>query len=48
MKGILVFGVLAMLPAFARQPKFEIADVHASATQMSFFHGFGGVIHEGQ
>lgn len=46
MKAIIVFAVLAMLPAFAEQPKFEIADVHASATQMSFFHGFGGVIHD--
>ena len=47
MKAIVVFCAVAMLPAFAQQPKFEIADVHASATQMSFFHGFGAVIHEG-
>jgi uncharacterized protein (TIGR03435 family) len=45
MKAIFAFGFLAMLPAFAQPPKFEIADVHASLTQTSFLRSFGGVIH---
>ena len=41
-------NVQAPAVAPAQQPKFEIADVHASATASGFVQTFGGVIREGR
>ena len=47
MKAILLFGFLATAAAFAEQPKFVIADVHASTTSTAYVFNFGGVLREG-
>jgi uncharacterized protein (TIGR03435 family) len=41
-------SLLAILPAGAQQPKFEIADVHASPTARGFGQNFGGVLRAGK
>ena len=41
-------GLLLVAPAFAQQPKFEIADVHVSPTARTFAQNFGGVLREGR
>ena len=44
-----LFGLLAVTPAFAQQPKFDIiADVHVSPTARNFAQNFGGVLREGR
>ena len=43
-----LFGLLAVAPVFAQQPKFEIADVHVSPTARTFAQNFGGVLREGR
>ena len=43
-----LLGLLPMLPALAQQPKFEVADVHASATAHGFAQNFGGVLRAGR
>ena len=50
MKKILIalFSLLTASAAFAHQPKFEIADVHTSATVPAFAQNFGGVLREGR
>jgi uncharacterized protein (TIGR03435 family) len=48
MKTIALLSLLAIAPALAQQPKFEIADVHASATAHGFAQNFGGVLREGR
>jgi len=42
-----LFGLLTVIPVFAQQPKFEIADVHVSPTARTFAQNFGGVLREG-
>ena len=48
MKKIALFSLLTAAVAFAQQPKFEIADVHPSATAPGFAQNFGGVLREGR
>ena len=48
MKKIALFSSLAMLPALAQQPKFDLADVHVSPTARGFAQNFGGVIRDGR
>jgi uncharacterized protein (TIGR03435 family) len=48
MKKMVLLSVLAMVLAFAQQPKFDIADVHVSTTARSFAQNFGGVLREGK
>lgn len=48
MKTIASLSLLAFAPAFAQQPKFEIADVHASTTQRGYVQNFGGVLRDGK
>jgi uncharacterized protein (TIGR03435 family) len=43
-----LFGLLAVFPAIAQKPKFEMADVHSSKTAHSFAQNFGGVLREGR
>ena len=43
-----LFGILAIVPAFAQEAKFEIADVHVSKTARTFAQNFGGVLREGR
>jgi uncharacterized protein (TIGR03435 family) len=43
-----LFGLLAVTPVFAQQPKFDIADVHVSPTARTFAQNFGGVLREGR
>src|SRR5579864_3692084 len=43
-----LFSLLAVIPTFAQQPKFEIADVHVSPTARTFAQNFGGVLREGR
>jgi len=38
---------VALIPAWAQQPKFEIADIHNSTTLRTFALNFGGVILNG-
>jgi uncharacterized protein (TIGR03435 family) len=47
-KNITLLSLLTVLTAFAQQPKFEIADVHASKTVHGFAQNFGGVLREGR
>jgi uncharacterized protein (TIGR03435 family) len=48
MKKIAMFSLLAVMPALAQQPKFDIADVHVSTTARGFAQNFGGVIRDGR
>jgi uncharacterized protein (TIGR03435 family) len=48
MKRITWLTLLAMLPVLAQQPKFEIADVHASTTARGFVQNFGGILSDGK
>ena len=48
MKKIALLGLLAVAPVFAQQPKFDLADVHASPTAHWAAQNFGGVLHEGR
>src|SRR6202162_2904436 len=48
MKKIAALGMLAIVPALAQQPKFDLADVHASTTARGFAQNFGGVIRDGR
>jgi uncharacterized protein (TIGR03435 family) len=48
MKKIASLSLLAIATAFAQQPKFEIADVHASTTKRGFVQNFGGVLRDGK
>src|SRR5580704_9288487 len=48
MRKIALFSLLTAALAFAQQPKFEIADVHPSATAPGFAQNFGGVLREGR
>jgi uncharacterized protein (TIGR03435 family) len=48
MKKIALLSLLAIIPAVAQQPKFEIADVHVSATAHGFAQNFGGVLRAGK
>ena len=43
-----LFGLLTVIPIFAQQPKFEMADVHVSPTARGFAQNFGGVLREGR
>jgi uncharacterized protein (TIGR03435 family) len=43
-----LFGLLAVIPVFAQQRKFDIADVHVSPTARTFAQNFGGVLREGR
>jgi uncharacterized protein (TIGR03435 family) len=42
-----VLIALALIPASAQQPKFEIADIHNSTTLRTFVVSFGGVVLDG-
>jgi hypothetical protein len=46
MKKILLLSVLAIVPALAQQPKFDLADVHIS-TAYWFAQNSGGLIRDG-
>lgn len=48
MKRAFPLILLPALAAFAQQPKFEMADVHVSATARGFVQNFGGVIRDGK
>lgn len=48
MKTIPLLSLLAIIPAVAQQPKFEIADVHISKTARGFAQNFGGVLRAGK
>jgi uncharacterized protein (TIGR03435 family) len=48
MKKIALIGLLTFVPAFAQQPKFEVADVHVSTTSRFAVQSFGGVLHAGR
>ena len=43
-----LLSLLALVPAFAEQPKFEIADVHSSTTPRPFAQNFGSVLRGGR
>jgi uncharacterized protein (TIGR03435 family) len=45
--GASLVALLAVVPAFAQQPKFDVADVHVSPTARGFGQNFGGVLREG-
>ena len=47
MKKIALLSFLAIIPAFAQQPKFDLADVHASSTAYWFAEYNGGLIRDG-
>jgi uncharacterized protein (TIGR03435 family) len=47
MNKISLLIVLAITPAFAQQPKFEIADVHVSPTPFWFAQNVGGRLRDG-
>src|SRR5579862_8004811 len=47
MKKIALLSILAILPAFSQQPKFDLADVHASPTAYWFAEYNGGLIRDG-
>jgi uncharacterized protein (TIGR03435 family) len=46
--GVALLSVLPAVTALAQQPKFEIADVHVSATAHGFAQNFGGVLRDGR
>jgi len=48
MKKNALLCMLAIIPALAQQPKFDIADVHVSKTARGFAQNFGGVLREGK
>jgi uncharacterized protein (TIGR03435 family) len=48
MKKSALLCLLAIIPALAQQPKFEIADVHVSPTAHGFAQNFGGVLRAGK
>ena len=48
MKQIALLSLLTTIAAFAQQPKFEVADVHVSATARGFAQNFGGVLRAGR
>jgi uncharacterized protein (TIGR03435 family) len=48
MKKIVLVGLLAVISALAQEPKFEMADVHISATSHGFAQNFGGVLRGGK
>jgi uncharacterized protein (TIGR03435 family) len=48
MKKIALLSLLTILPALAQEPKFDMADVHVSATAHGFAQNFGGVIRGGR
>jgi uncharacterized protein (TIGR03435 family) len=45
---IALLTLLAIKPILAQQPKFDIADVHVSATAHGFAQNFGGVLRGGR
>lgn len=47
MKRLSLLALLCLAPGIAQQPKFEVADVHPSATAKGFAQNFGGVVREG-
>ncbi len=47
MKTFASLSLLAILPAFAQQPKFDLADVHASKTAYWFAQNSGGSVRDG-
>jgi uncharacterized protein (TIGR03435 family) len=48
MKTIALLSLLAIATALAQQPKFEIADVHASATKRGYSQNFGPEVRDGK
>jgi uncharacterized protein (TIGR03435 family) len=48
MKKIILLSTLALVPAFAEESKFEVADVHVSPTARGFAQNFGGVLRAGR
>jgi len=48
MKKLALFTLLAVVPGFAQGPKFDLADVHVSATARTFAQNFGGVLRDGR
>src|SRR5580704_247716 len=48
MKKTVFLSLLAIVPAFPQTPKFELADVHVSATAHGFAQNFGGVLRGGR
>lgn len=45
---IIALLTLLVMPALAQQPKFEMADVHVSATARGSVQSFGGVLRDGR
>src|SRR5580658_3468979 len=48
MKKMALLSLLTIVPVFAQQPKFDLADVHVSTTAHSFAQNFGGVLRDGK
>ena len=48
MKKIAVLSLLAIVPAFPQQPKFELADVHVSTTSHAFAVNYGVILRNGR
>jgi uncharacterized protein (TIGR03435 family) len=48
MKKTALLSLLAIVPAFPQEPKFELADVHVSKTAHGFAQNFGGVLRAGR
>ncbi len=48
MQNVALLSLLIIGPLPAQQPKFELADVHASATAHGYAQNFGGVLREGR
>jgi uncharacterized protein (TIGR03435 family) len=47
-KKIAILSLLMTVAALAQQPKFDMADVHVSATSHGFAQNFGGVLRDGR
>src|SRR3974377_560155 len=47
-KKIAFLSALALIPAYAEESKFEVADVHVSPTARGFAQNFGGVLRAGR
>ena len=47
MRKIALLSFLAIIPGFAQQPKFDLADVHVSSTTYWFAENNGGMIRDG-
>lgn len=47
-KNVAWLWLLPLIPVLAQQPRFELADVHASTTLRAYVQSFGGVVRDGR